>query len=189
MNPHIKSLHFLIIISILLISINAQSTSISIPYSNSSLFTSQTNSKSFFIVSFPEQYGYIKIKTSPKDLQNQINIFISYVNPEPQYTNSVYKTFSHGENVLFIPYNAQYKSFYMTIYSTDPTTEYSLNITSSLSTIPNIAMYEETNFLPSKWTQFHMNYTRDTDNDNNHYVAIYALGQSISEFDVTLKHQ
>ena len=190
MNPHIKFLYLLITTAILLISINAQTTSISIPYSNPSLFTSETNNKSFFIVSFPEQYGCIKIKTSPKDPQNQINIFISYVNSEPQYTNSDYKTFSHGDNVLFIPYNAQYKSFYMTIYSTDPNTEYSLNITSSLSTIPNIEMYEETNFLPSKWTQFHMNYTRDNDlGEHKQYVVIYALGQSISEFDVNLKHQ
>ena len=113
MNPHIKFLYLLITTAILLISINAQTTSISIPYSNPSLFTSETNNKSFFIVSFPEQYGCIKIKTSPKDPQNQINIFISYVNSEPQYTNSDYKTFSHGDNVLFIPYNAHYKSFYM----------------------------------------------------------------------------
>lgn len=189
-NHYFKSyfFHFFILGLIVTLSYSKTIEKIELPYNNPSLKTTIEN-ESLFQVTFPKDFTYIRIKTSPKLVNEVVNFYLSYDNEEPNYSNANLKSFQLGDSIFFLKKTQlTFNFFFLRVTSLNPETEYSLSLEVLNTETPYISASEhlisDIGFLKN----IQINYEPFEQNEKQQLI-IYAIGALRNDFNVEIKHK
>lgn len=189
-NHYFKSYFFHLFILGLLATFSYSKTieEIELPYNNPSLKTT-IEKESLFKVMFPIDFTYIKIKTSPKLVNEVVNFYLSYDNEEPNYSTAILKTQQLGDTIFFLKKPQQtFNFFFLRISSLNPETEYSLSLEVLTTESPYILATERLSSDIGFLKSIEIHYEPFDEIEKQHLI-IYAIGAFRDDFNIEIKHK